>query len=61
MRLPALKQTNFRLSPVPFQGNVVEWINYSGGYLVISNVLYKNPPSSNSGIFTTLIFKNSFL
>jgi hypothetical protein len=61
MRLPALKQTNFGLSPIPFQGNVVERVNYSSGYLVITNVLYKNPPSSNSGIFTPLIFKKKKL
>jgi hypothetical protein len=29
VRLPALKQTNFRLSPVPYRGNVVARVNYS--------------------------------
>jgi hypothetical protein len=28
-RLPALRQTNFGLSPVPYRGNVVAWVNCS--------------------------------
>jgi hypothetical protein len=30
MRIPTLKQTNFRLSPVPYQGNVVARVNCPG-------------------------------
>jgi hypothetical protein len=61
MRFPALKQTNFRLSPVPYQGNVVARVNCFGGYLVITNVLYKNPPASNSRILIPPYhFENSF-
>jgi hypothetical protein len=61
MRFPKLKQTNFRLSPVPYQGNAVARVNCSSGYLVITNVHYKNPPASNSRIFIPhLIFKTHF-
>jgi hypothetical protein len=30
MRLPALKQINFGLSLIPFQGIVVAWVNCPG-------------------------------
>jgi hypothetical protein len=59
MRLPALKQTNFQLGPVPYRGNVVAQVNCSSGYLVITNVIWKPPtPLSSKILFSCL--KNHF-
>jgi hypothetical protein len=59
VRLPALKQINFGLSPVPYRGNVVARVNCSGGYLVITNFIWKPPTALSSMLIS--ISPNPFL
>jgi hypothetical protein len=56
MRLPALKRTNFELSPVLFQGNVVARDNWFGEHLY-TMPLFRNPPTPSSPISNSLFIK----
>jgi hypothetical protein len=48
VRLPALKQINFKLSPVPYWGNVVARVNYSERLQRNTNAFYIKPPTPSS-------------
>jgi hypothetical protein len=59
MRLPTLKQTNFKQGPIPYRGNVVARVNCSGGYLMITNVIWK-PPTPLSSMIISICPKTIF-
>jgi hypothetical protein len=59
MRLPALKQKNFGLSPIPYRGDVVARVNCSSGYLVITNVILK-PPTPLASMIISICPKTIF-
>jgi hypothetical protein len=48
MRLPALRQTNFKLGPVPYRGNVVARVNCSERLQRYTNPFYIKPPTPSS-------------